>query len=415
MGKYWLYIEAYAMIFRKDHTVLLYNTISGAHFRMVPDFMLSGIIEKLRDTDNGFCVELSESDMQNESVAAFIRQLREHLCGNTVSQSLTTEKPYSLIPSHSVMKSRERLTTKSGLNIGEKVMHYLHSLTIRITGVCNLHCSTCTETVRQILSCTASKEELSVEHIRSILTMVSGSELGAINVVGGNIFMYSDWEGLVSILGAFPYSYNIYADYRHLLGRESEIESLKPLNARLCVMVQGNFDEVQLKDVWQSILSDVPCEVSFQVASEEQHQAACSFCERWNLQNYTLQPVYSEEHPDFFKDNIFMDEDSIFSAPIPKKTIYANMSLNVLDFGKLTINSNGDVYANVNFPRLGNIHSDSIHNILYRELKQGNSWFRVRNQAPCSECIFQWLCPSPSSYEIVMDRHNLCNLPETIH
>jgi len=35
-----------------------------------------------------------------------------------------------------------------------------------------------------------------------------------------------------------------------------------------------------------------------------------------------------------------------------------------------------------------------------KEISEGKSWLWIRNQAPCSKCADQWLCPSPSDYEI---------------
>lgn len=56
--------------------------------------------------------------------------------------------------------------------------------------------------------------------------------------------------------------------------------------------------------------------------------------------------------------------------------------MNLYDFGKITILPNGDVYANLNHPSLGNIHVNNIQEILHKEVEEGKSWFRVRNQAP---------------------------------
>jgi pseudo-rSAM protein len=53
---------------------------------------------------------------------------------------------------------------------------------------------------------------------------------------------------------------------------------------------------------------------------------------------------------------------------------------------------------------------DDIRNLIYRELMEGKSWLRIRNQAPCTECLYQWLCPSPSNYEIVTGKPNLCHI-----
>ena len=72
--------------------------------------------------------------------------------------------------------------------------------------------------------------------------------------------------------------------------------------------------------------------------------------------------------------------------------------------------SNGDAYANPNHPVLGNIYTDSINEIVYNEVELGKSWFRIRDQEPCNECVFQWLCPPPSNYEIEIGRPNLCHV-----
>lgn len=82
----------------------------------------------------------------------------------------------------------------------------------------------------------------------------------------------------------------------------------------------------------------------------------------------------------------------------------------ILDFGKINIISNGDVYANVNHPILGSIYTHSIVEIVQYELDEGKSWLRVRDQNPCNTCVYQWLCPSPSDYELFIGRSNLCHV-----
>jgi len=71
---------------------------------------------------------------------------------------------------------------------------------------------------------------------------------------------------------------------------------------------------------------------------------------------------------------------------------------------------NGDAYANIHYTALGNIYTDNISEIIHNELEKGKSWFCIRNQAPCNNCIYQWLCPSPSDYEIAIGRPNLCHV-----
>ena len=54
---------------------------------------------------------------------------------------------------------------------------------------------------------------------------------------------------------------------------------------------------------------------------------------------------------------------------------------------------------------------DDYKKLIYNELRHGNSWRRTRDkQAICKECIYKYLCPSPSNYEIAIQKPNLCNL-----
>lgn len=71
--------------------------------------------------------------------------------------------------------------------------------------------------------------------------------------------------------------------------------------------------------------------------------------------------------------------------------------------------SGQNVYANVNTPSLGTI-DDSPYSIVYKEFTNGKSCFKLREQAPCNNCIYQWLCPTPSNYETVLELPNLCHV-----
>ena len=83
--------------------------------------------------------------------------------------------------------------------------------------------------------------------------------------------------------------------------------------------------------------------------------------------------------------------------------------MNIENFGKLFIMPARNVYANVNSSSLGTI-DDSPYSIVYKEFTKGHSWLKVRDQSPCSDCIYQWLCPTPSNYETVISRTNLCHV-----
>ena len=105
-----------------------------------------------------------------------------------------------------------------------------------------------------------------------------------------------------------------------------------------------------------------------------------------------------------------MQQEDIKDIKLNKQDIFARQKLNTNDFGKIFIMSDGKEYANVNIEPVGNIEEE-IDNILCRELVNGDSWRYTRyNVKPCSQCHFNLICPSPSSYELVIGKPNLCNV-----
>ena len=94
---------------------------------------------------------------------------------------------------------------------------------------------------------------------------------------------------------------------------------------------------------------------------------------------------------------------------LSKREIFIRQTLNIHNFGKLTVMPDDMVYANVNHEPLGSV-DDTIYSLVYKEFTEGKSWLHIRNQAPCMDCVYQWLCPSPSNYETVIGKPNLCNI-----
>ena len=112
----------------------------------------------------------------------------------------------------------------------------------------------------------------------------------------------------------------------------------------------------------------------------------------------------------FFKKNIYLNKEDIFVEPIVQRKIFCNQVLNSNHFGCLTIKSNGDVYANINASKLGNINDRKLLDIISSEISINTSWRVIRDQEPCSECLYQFLCPPPSNYEYIIGENSLCTV-----
>lgn len=54
---------------------------------------------------------------------------------------------------------------------------------------------------------------------------------------------------------------------------------------------------------------------------------------------------------------------------------------------------------------------EKINELVFKEMKNGKAWFLTRDEvSPCKDCLFRYLCPSPSNYELVIGKPNLCHV-----
>lgn len=118
-------------------------------------------------------------------------------------------------------------------------------------------------------------------------------------------------------------------------------------------------------------------------------------------------PFYSGDNLSFFEHNVFLTEQDILAQNLTQQDILNNMSVNSNFFGELYFMPDNKIYANPNFSPVGKL-GDDWHDILYNLLD--SCWFKTRDMKPCSNCAFQYLCPPPSNYEIVIGKPNLCTV-----
>lgn len=148
----------------------------------------------------------------------------------------------------------------------------------------------------------------------------------------------------------------------------------------------------------------------FYITGAEEYQNAGILAARYKINKYNLHPVYTGKNYDFFKEYIFLDHEDILQQKLSFRQIFAHQKLNTHFFGTLTVLADGEVYSNVNSVSLGNIANVTLLDIISQEMVTNSSWRRIRDAAPCSGCLYQYLCPSPSNYETVMNKMNLCHI-----
>jgi pseudo-rSAM protein len=228
-----------------------------------------------------------------------------------------------------------------------------------------------------------------------------------INIVG-NIFSYHNFEMLLANIETDSRQYKIYITIQDFISNMQYINKFQwPNNIYFNILIDSTFDFTLIP----LQVSHINISITVLLFSEENY---ITFENKINhespiWQNSQIIPIWNGENFNFFHSTVFISEMEVNDIYCSKREVFIKQAVNTYDFGKLTVMPDGQVYANVNTRAIGLI-DNSIVSLIYKEFTEGKSWLRIRDQKPCVDCIYQWLCPSPSNYEIVIGKYNLCDI-----
>ena len=152
------------------------------------------------------------------------------------------------------------------------------------------------------------------------------------------------------------------------------------------------------------------CRYIFYISSEEEYERAELISVKYSLEQYEIRPLFDGHNIGFFERNVFLTEEDIKTQNLSRREVFAHQTINTNYFGRLTVTSDGNIYANINMKPLGKV-GDNLADLIEKEFTEGESWFRTRDVLDkCCKCLYRYLCPSPSDYELKIGQSNLCVL-----
>ena len=365
---YWFTIEPFVYIGVTKNHALLYNTLDGVEIESDKIEVLQLLNEVLQEENCGV-VLLTHERYKQKDINGFIKKVREKYMCDIIDVTLSIGKPVQLLPYYN-FSDKHDVYKKNSILTSRKILEYLTEISIHVD------------------------QSINITNLILFLESLPGNI--TFNIVG-NLADVVNYKDLLSFFDLYDSPKNLCCSYSDLIS----LQSISKRNFSYVISAHFPIDVKKWNHSRQLL---------FDVSSLDDCQQAEELVEQFQIENYRLNPVYTEDNIDFFKQNVFLTKKDILSSSISIKNIFANQSINIHDFGKINIMPNGDAYANLNYLTLGNINTHSIHEIVDKEIKEGMSWFRIRNQAPCNECVYQWLCPSPSDYEISIGKPNLCHV-----
>lgn len=377
--EYWFAFEPYVYITLKEKAALLYNTLDGEHIK-VTDREALNFIAGMLDKKNCGVVRITSEEWQCSAIRNLLIEAREKFFADLYDCSLSDRKPVQFYPILNLQEEVKRLQHFNFGHVGGKMFTYLYKVTVNI-------------------------EELEGEALCSLVNKIWNEvRPSSIKHLCMVISTPSQLDTLQAWIETHP-----EAAYcmEWIMKADLAFNCVEVINEPVTVIVKAG-DLLPEKLLGRK---DKNISWLFKVYTEEDLETASGLIDRYELQNYKVEPVYDHTNLSFFENQVFLTLEDIFSRPMSMQEVMRNQVLNTNNFGKLFITSEGDVYASNRFgAKIGNLHSESIRQLIHKEMTEGNSWLHIRNEAPCCNCIYQWMCPSPSDYEEAINKPNLCHV-----
>ena len=413
--KYWFYIETYVSISLKEEALLLYNSFSGEVLEYFRNKTILNLVKKIKSPKNLQVILLNEEELNDPDISQFVDDVRTYFMGDLIDTSYSKGKPVQMIPIIKIQKDVKYLKKEGIRSVGEGLLENLNQIFLYINNECEQNCDICPKGYTQFPCCTVKKNgncELDISKIKKLLEETSSCSVAYINIMGGNIFVYSEFAQLAAIINRLSPKIFYFSNYLNLNHEIRNLKFINPRTSSLKVLVPFPFNEEKLKTTLEIVKnSKLNSRFVFIVQSEEEFEKSSAVITSLGIDNSDFQPLYNGENLNFFMEGVFATKEEILGAKSKMNDIYTNSVLNSQNFGRLTILSNGHIHANVNAPRLGILGKDSIYDVLYKEMYHGKSWRRIRkNVEPCKHCTFQALCPPLSNYTYAIGRNNLCHV-----
>jgi len=414
---FWLFIEPYVQMIQKGDHLLLYNTLSKKVHELRTTGSLSALIKALLDPETGYVVKVTEDQVKKEEVQKFIRLLRKEFLGDLLDAGWSEAKPVTIFPEPYVKYgfNPHRVQTVPGKPAID-LRNYLQEITLFLNSHRRENQDPFDTAFLQFSypGCVTGRENtMDPGLFRRIIDEVNNYTPTLIHLSGENLMHYPHLEEVINILDTSPFQKKY-----HLLAEHWD-EKLVPKvlsqpRTTLSLYLRFPLDPGKIVSHLQRLTEDIfikRLEFNLIVSDQATLQEALEMASILDLPNIFFKPVFTGDNLDFFKENVFVAREEILASKPNQQQVFSRMTINENDFGKLWILPGGEVHANLNDPPLGLAKKEYLHQLVARELDDRTSWGRTRaTLMPCRGCVYQFLCPPVSSYEIFMNRFNFCDI-----
>ena len=420
-NSWWYFLERYIHVSIKSQDLLLYNTLTGKHLEYKNQAEVVRFVKRLQSAGKMQVIKLTRGYLDTRpAIARFVKATRKYYMADLVDTSYSEGKPIQMLPILNIQRDIKKLKADPQRSVGEELMKTLDEVTLYIHSRVTPHLKNnylylFKKAYKQfIFNYTDDRlpEELDIRHIRQLAEEIFGSNLTYINIAGGDIFRYKRLKELLEILSQFHAVINFYIPFTDIIPNISAIQFLHTLNiaCQLVVLIPFPIDHEAIECPVSALKKiGIPSRLEMVVQSDDHLEASEKLSEAFEMRNFSIRPFFNGRNLGFLKKHAFLTKTDILNSKPGIQDIYMRTAVNPANFGKLTILTDGRVYANVNAPFIGKLGKVSIYRMIAKEMESGRSWRRVRSKVqPCKNCLYNQLCPPLLNYEYVLNRNDLC-------
>ena len=395
MKKYWLTINKDTFIWTKGKQGLIYNSMTNMSERFQHSDLLDKLITELHVMENLYRILLSEEEMSQEPIRAFIEKVMAIHSGSLTENGIGKDIPVSLVPTLKIQDNVHRYKYAEKKYKDESVLSNCMRLVIHLNGSQYGNNAHAKQTIYPMKS--SSQTGICLEELKKFAHSAGTPYYLSEIILVGCVWKHEEYQKILDFFAAFSLPMFVYCTEKDYQENQSFIPNEEKVHYYI------------IKDEYETFQPVTDANYLLIVTSESDYEKASELTESYPDTAFRIVPIYNGKNKAFFEEYIYLTEEDVLATKLSKREIFAHQSLNTNHYGTLTITPDGNIYSNLNDNSLGTI-KDSLYAVTFRELTEGNSWLRIRDQKPCCDCIYQWLCPSPSNYEDVIGKPNLCHV-----
>ena len=395
MKQFWLTINKDTFIWTKGEKGLIYNTETKVCERFHCTELLDKYIKELLVMENLYRILLSEEELSYEPVRIWVDKLLDTHSAVLTEDGTGKEIPVSLVPTLKIQNDVHMYRHAQKKYKDDSVLSNCMRLVIHLNA--SPHGNN--DYARQTICPLKGNSETSIDmdevkmFVHSAGTPYYLSEI----ILVGCVWKHERYQEMLDFLATYSMPTYIYCTEKDYMENQPYTAYDKKVHYYI------------IKDEYETFQPVTDANYLLIVTSESDYEKASVLTESYPDTAFRIVPIYNGKNKDFFEEYIYLTEEDVLATELSKREIFAHQSINTNHYGTLTITPDGNIHGNLNEKPLGTL-KDSLYTITFRELTEGNSWLRIRDQKPCCDCIYQWLCPSPSHYEDVIGKPNLCHI-----